>query len=67
LIGVKTDRKLKVDFVDVEVPNDEQRGESKGLGDETKLIFSRGAARSQRIVDCPHWKRFQPGPSRSQA
>lgn len=28
LIGVKTDRKLKVDFVDVELHNDEQRGES---------------------------------------
>jgi hypothetical protein len=27
LIGVKTDRKLKVDFVDVELHNDEQRGE----------------------------------------
>jgi hypothetical protein len=26
LIGVKTDRKLKVDFVDVELHNDEQRG-----------------------------------------
>jgi glucosamine--fructose-6-phosphate aminotransferase (isomerizing) len=25
LIGVKTDRKLKVDFVDVELPNDEPR------------------------------------------
>jgi glucosamine--fructose-6-phosphate aminotransferase (isomerizing) len=28
LIGVKTDRKLKVDFVDVEVHNEEQRGKS---------------------------------------
>ena len=28
LIGVKTERKLKVDFVDVELHNDEQRGKS---------------------------------------
>lgn len=26
LIGVKTDRKLKVDFVDVELPTAEERG-----------------------------------------
>jgi len=57
LIGVKTDRKLKVDFVDVELHNDEQRVEEQQVPSGL-LTVPTGNAASQTPVG-PKLRRSQ--------